>query len=67
MSFIIIHELKDEWKYLWFSIRMSLSKELANYILYTKCVLPNQVFHTASVKDSKKIIVSLLTAMLVSK
>lgn len=48
MSFVTIHELKDEWKYLWFSTRTSFSKKLADYTVYTKHVLLNLAFHTAS-------------------
>jgi len=33
---------------------MSFSKELANYSVYTKHMLLNLVFHTASVEGSKK-------------
>lgn len=59
MSFIIIHGLKDEWKYLWFSMQKSFFKELANYNVYTKHLLLNLVFHAAHVKGSKKIIIFL--------
>lgn len=48
MSFVIIHEIKGEWKYLWFSTRTSFSKRLANYTVYTKHVLLNLAFHTVS-------------------
>lgn len=54
MSFIIICEVKDEWKYLWFSKGMSFSKALANCTEYTKHVLLHLVFRIASVNGSKR-------------